>query len=252
MTAPTAPSLSRAMVLAAGLGTRMRALSEEVPKPLIQVAGRALLDHVIERIAAAGIDTVVVNTHHMADALESHLGKRDHPHILISREATLLETGGGVAAALGWLGATPFLVANCDGLWLDGPTNTLVRLARSWDEDRMDALLLVYASVRAQWGDDCGDFFIAPGGEMRRRSEGEIAPFIFTGVQILHPRLFDGHPEGAFSLNLLYDRAEAEGRLFGLPHDGEWLHLGTPEAIPLAERLWGPVLRATARQERRD
>lgn len=238
-----------AMVLAAGLGKRMAPLTDRLPKPLVPVRGRTLIDRVLDRLAAAEIDSVIVNLHHHADQLETHLAGRARPRPRFIREATLLETGGGVANALPLLGPAPFFVANADVLWLDGTTPALARLAAAWDEARMDALLLMQASVTAHGHDGAGDYFLDPFGVLRRRREREIAPFIYAGVQILHPRLFAGVAVEPFSLNRLYDRAEAAGRLFGIRHDGAWFHIGTMAALAEAEAelaggsggLWAPV-----------
>jgi MurNAc alpha-1-phosphate uridylyltransferase len=222
---------TRAMVLAAGRGERMRLLTDELPKPLIPVRGATMLDRVLDRLAAAGVTRAVVNSHHLADRIETHLAGRSRPKIVISPEAELLDTGGGVRAALGSLGKAPFFVLNGDVVWLDGPTPALERLAAAWDESRMDALLLVHATTFAFGYEGRGDFLMDPEGRLRRRAEREIVPFVFAGIQIFHPRLFEGTPGGPFSLNRLYDKAGAAGRLWGLRHDGEWYHIGTPEAL---------------------
>lgn len=225
-----------AMILAAGLGTRMRPISEEIPKPLIPVGKRPLIDHALDRLSEAGIGTIVVNTHHHADQLIAHLSARAGPSIRISDERTaLLDTGGGIAHALPLLGEAPFYAVNSDVIWLNGVSNTLRRLASRWDLDEMDALLLVNLSPRAIGYAGRGDFMMDPAGLLRRRKEREDAPYVYTGIQILHPRLFAGCPDGAFSLNELYDRALAAGRLYGLCHDGLWLHVGTPDGLRAAE-----------------
>ena len=233
MTLPT-----HAMVLAAGRGTRMKALSRHLPKPLMVVAGRTLLDRTLDRIAAVGIGTAVVNTHYLGEAVEAHLATRHGaPEIVLSPETELLETGGGVAAALPLLGAEPFLVHNSDVILPDGPTPSLVRLGRSWDDGTMDALLLVHRTPHAVGYTGFGDYFVDAWGRMRRRRGQEVAPYLFTGVQMLHPRLFEGCPEGPFSLNVLYDRAQTTGRLWAVVHDGMWIHVGTPEGLQRANRL---------------
>ena len=219
-----------AMVLAAGLGTRMRPISDTVPKPLVEVGGRTLLDHAIDRLAQAGVEEIVVNVHYKAEMVAAQLAARDHPRIRISREAELLETGGGVANALPLLGEF-FFTVNADVLWLDGVEDTLARLAAAFDPAGMDALLLLQRTVTAVGYDGSGDYFLDPLGVPRRRGEREIVPFIFAGVQLLHRRLFDGVAERRFSLNLLYDRAERAGRLHAIVHDGEWYHIGTPEGL---------------------
>ena len=222
-----------AMVLAAGLGLRMRPLTKRTPKPLIPVAGRSMLDRVFDRLDEAGVSNRVVNTHWLADQIARHLA--NHSGVILSHEEVLLDTGGGVARALPLLGAQPFFVCNADVIWLDGARPALIRLAEAWDAARMDALLLLEPVGPAVGYEGPGDFFRADDGRLQRRGDAASAPFVFTGVQILHPRLFADAPDGAFSLNILYDRAQATGRLCGLVHDGDWLHIGTPEALTAAE-----------------
>lgn len=227
-----------AMVLAAGHGKRMRPLTDATPKPLLEVSGRPLLDHILDHLRRAGIGRIVVNLHHLGEAIERHLAGVEEPEILLSWErAQLLETGGGVKAALPQLGAEPFFVVNGDVVWLDGVVPALRRLAAVWDPERMDGLLLLHPTITAHGYDGEGDFMMDPQGRLRRRDEREVAAFLFAGVQILHPRLFKGAPEGAFSLNRLYDQAIEAERLYGLRHDGEWFHVGTPEALRLADEL---------------
>ena len=224
------------MVLAAGLGLRMRPLTERLPKPLIEVAGRALLDRILDHLAAAGVDTVVINVHHLAALMRAHLAARERPRIVISDETTqLLETGGGVAKALPLLGAEPFLAVNGDVLWFDGTQPTLRDLARFWRPDQMDALLLLQPTVSAIGYDGVGDYRMDQAGRLTRRRDG-VAPFLFAGLQILSPALFEGLAPEPFSLNRVYDRAEAQGRLYGVRHLGRWMHVGTPESIAEAER----------------
>lgn len=218
------------MVLAAGLGTRMRPISDKVPKPLLEVGGRTLLDHAIDRLAVTGVERVVVNVHYKAEMVVEQLARRDHPQIEISREADLLETGGGVAHALPLLGDA-FFVVNGDVLWLNGRDDALRRLAAAFDAGRMDAVLLLQRTVGAIGYDGDGDYLLDPLGLPRRRGEREIAPFLFSGLQLLHRRLFDGVAERRFSLNRVYDRAAAAGRLHAIVHDGEWFHVGTPEGL---------------------
>jgi len=219
-----------AMVLAAGLGTRMRPISDTLPKPLVEIAGQTLLDHAIDRLAAVGVERVVVNVHYKAEMVIARLAERDHPKIEISREEALLETGGGVAHALPLLDEW-FFVVNGDVLWLDGKEPALARLAAAFDPARMDAVLLFHRTTNAVGYDGSGDYFLDPLGVPRRRGEREIAPFLFTGVQLLHRRLFDSVTEPRFSLNRLYDRAQASGRLTAIVHDGEWYHIGTPDGL---------------------
>jgi len=231
----TKPQVERAMVLAAGLGVRMRPLTDDRPKPLVELAGRTLLDRALDRLAAAGVNRIVVNSHYRAEMIAAHLdGRAD---IILSPEEVLLETGGGVKAALVHLGENPFMVVNSDAVWRDGPTPALKRLAGHWADESMDALLLLVPTpaILGVSISDRGDYHLEPDGRARRRAEGEIAPFLFGGIQILHPRLFDSAPDGPFSLNLLYDRAETAGRLYGMRHDGEWYHVGTPEELAATE-----------------
>jgi MurNAc alpha-1-phosphate uridylyltransferase len=225
----------RAMVLAAGRGERMRPITDSRPKPLVQVRGRAMIDWVLDRLAAAGVQDAVVNLHHLGEQIEVHLGTRRSPQITLSPETHLLDTGGGVRQALAHLGEQPFFVINGDVVWLDGRTPALERLAAAWDPAKMDVLLLLHPSAYALGYEGQGDFVMNAMGKLRRRGEREVAPFVFTGVQILHPRLFEGTPEGAFSLNLIYDKALESERLWGLRHDGEWFHVGTPEALKETE-----------------
>jgi N-acetyl-alpha-D-muramate 1-phosphate uridylyltransferase len=231
------PAVSRAFVLAAGLGKRMRPVTATVPKPLVEVAGKALLDHALDRVAEAGIGTAIVNVHYLADLIEGHLARRTGgPATIVSDErAALLETGGGIRKALPLLGDAPFVVLNSDSFWLEGPASNLSRLIDGWDAGRMDCLLLVAPTATSLGYEGAGDFVMDPDGRLERRGEREVAPFIYAGVAILSPGLFAGTPEGAFSLNLLFDRAIDAGRLFGLRLDGQWLHVGTPEAIRAAE-----------------
>lgn len=221
-----------AMVLAAGLGTRMRPLTDDRPKPLIEVAGRTMLDRALDRLRESGIERAVVNCHYLGDQIAEHVAGVAEPDIVLSREDDLLlDTGGGVRNALSHLGPNPFYVVNADIIWLNGRASALDRLAAVWDDATMDALLLVHSSARAVGYTGMGDFFAEADGRLTRREEVGMAPFVYTGVQIVHPRLFEDAPDGAFSLNVLYDRAIEAERLYGLSHDGEWYHVGTPEAL---------------------
>ena len=225
-----------AMVLAAGLGVRMRPLSTGTPKPLVAVAGKPLIDHVLDRLAEVGVETAVVNVHYLADQIEQHLAAREAPSIVISDEREqLLDTGGGVVKALPLLGPGPFLHLNSDAIWIDGVRPNLLRLAEIFDPARMDALLLLAATSTSVGYAGRGDFTMAPDGRISRRREGEVAPFVYAGVAILSAALFSTAPSGAFSLNLLFDRAIEAGRLYGLRLEGVWMHVGTPEAIAAAE-----------------
>ena len=228
--------ISHAMVLAAGLGTRMRPLTLTRPKPLIEVAGQTLIDRTLDRLAEAGIARAVVNLHYKGEMMRQHLAQRTEPEIVFSDESdALLETGGGVARALKLLGGGTFVTVNSDMIWRDAGPSALHRLAAAWDDAAMDALLLLYPTAQVQGYAGKGDFNLMPDGRLQRRAEGETAPYIFTGVQILHARLFATAPAGAFSLNRLYDRAAQQGRLFGLCHHGKWLEVGTPDALVQAE-----------------
>jgi MurNAc alpha-1-phosphate uridylyltransferase len=219
-----------AMVLAAGLGTRLRPVTETIPKPLIEINGRTLLDHAIDRLALVGVERVVVNVHHKAEMVIAQLARRDHPRIEISHEAELLDTGGGVARALPLLDDV-FFVVNSDVIWSDGKNRVLQRLAAAFDPEHMDAILLLQRTVTAVGYEGSGDYWIDPRGSPRRRSEPEVAPFLFAGVQLLHRRLFDGVSNRVFSLVRLFDCAEEAGRLQAIVHDGEWLHIGTPQGL---------------------
>jgi N-acetyl-alpha-D-muramate 1-phosphate uridylyltransferase len=230
--------ITTAMVLCAGLGTRMASANNVLPKPLVPLRGKALLDHVLDRHAEAGIERVVVNVHHKADLIEAHLAGRRSPRIEISDERErLLDTGGGVKKALPRLGAGPFLIHNSDSVWIEGVGLNLCRLIEAWDDARMDCLLLLAPASQSLGYQGRGDFaFGADGRIRRRRAEQEMVPFAFAGVSIAHPRLFDGSPEGAFSLNLVWDRAIAAGRAFGLRMEGTWMHVGSGDALAQAER----------------
>lgn len=227
----------RAMVLAAGLGLRMRPLTDARPKPLIEVAARSLLDRVLDHLQAAGICDVVVNAHYLAGQIAAHVAARndDRVRIAVSVEEDRLETGGGVAKALPLLGNGPFFVVNGDVLWLDGRRPTLIALAEAWDERAMDALLLLHPTRTAFGYDGEGDFDIARDGRLSRPTDGAGAPYLFAGIQILSPSVWTGLPAPPFSLNWIYDRAASAGRLFGLVHEGSWFHVGTPRDLALTE-----------------
>jgi MurNAc alpha-1-phosphate uridylyltransferase len=227
---------THAMVLAAGLGTRMRPFNSHLPKPLVPVRGRALIDRVLDKLAAAKVEVAVVNVHYRADQIEAHLTQRAAPRIVISDEReTLLNTGGGVVKALPKLGQAPFYHVNSDTLWIDGVDPNLDRLAASFDLQAMDGLLLLAPTTASIGYSGPGDFAMAPDGKLSRRAEREVVPFVYAGVALLSPALFDAAPEGAFSLNLLFDRAIAAQRLYGLRLDGLWMHVGTPDAVAAAE-----------------
>ena len=227
--------MTAAMVLAAGRGERMRPITDRLPKPLVRVGGAPLIDHVLDGLAAAGVGRAVVNLWYLADLIAAHLAGRTAPAITLSREATLLDTGGGVAMALPELGPEPFYVLSSDGLWRDGATPALARLAAAWDDDAMDALLLLQPMAAAVGFDGAGDFFIAADGRLARRGGAASAPYAYMSIQLMHPRAFGGCPAGAFSNNWVWDRALAAGRLFGLVHDGGWCHVGDAAGLAAAD-----------------
>jgi len=234
MTMPTKPR--RAMVLAAGLGTRMRPLTAQRPKPLIEVAGKPLLDYVLDRLAEADVERAVVNVHYLADQIVGHVAARKKPRVVISDErGLLLGTGGGVVKALPELGNAPFFHLNSDTLWIDGVRPNLVRLAETFDPAAMDALLLLAPTTGSIGYAGRGDYIMATDGRLRARAERDVAPFVFAGVAILAPALFTGAPKGEFPLTDLFNRAAVAGRLHGLRLDGLWMHVGTPDAIAAAE-----------------
>lgn len=229
-----------AMVMAAGLGKRMRPLTATRPKPLVEVAGKPLIDHVFDRLVAAGVGRVVVNVHYLADVLEAHLAANAHGiELVVSDErGRLMETGGGLAQARDLLGDAPVLVVNSDNLWVDGPVDAIRLLASRWDDAIMDALLLMVPLARAHNHGGQGDFYLAPDGRITaRRKPGRVAPFAYTGVQIVHPRLIADWPEGPFSTMIFWERAIAVGRAYGQVHQGLWFDVGTPAAIPRTEAM---------------
>jgi MurNAc alpha-1-phosphate uridylyltransferase len=224
------------MVLAAGLGERMKPLTDRLPKPLIAVAGKPLIDRVLDRLAAAGVERAVVNAHYLADLIENHLKGRSSPKIVISDERLkLLDTGGGVVKALGLIGREPFFHLNSDTIWIDSVRPNLDTLAEAFDPTAMDALLLLAPVATSIGYAGRGDFTMAADGRLERRLERDVAPFVYAGAAILRPELFDGAPMGAFSLTKLFDKAAAQGRLYGLRLEGVWMHVGTPDAIAQAE-----------------
>ncbi|MBX9932375.1 MAG: nucleotidyltransferase family protein [Methylobacterium sp.] len=244
-TPPVSSPVSCAFILAAGLGTRMRPITDRLPKPLVEVAGRAMIDHALDRAAEGGITRAVVNVHHLASQVEAHLARRTvPPAVTISDEReALLETGGGIKKALPLIGPDPFVVFNSDSFWLEGPRSNLARQISAWRPDAMDVLLLVAPAATSLGYEGRGDFVMDADGRLERRGERDVAPFIYAGVAVLKPELFAQTPDGPFSLNLLFDRAAERQRLFGLRLDGQWLHVGTPEAIAAAEER----VRASAR-----
>ncbi len=228
-----------AMLLAAGLGTRMRPLTDRTAKPLLPLGGRALIDHALDRLAEAGAATVVVNAHWQADQIASHLAARQRPCIILRREASLLDTGGGVKAALDLLGPTPFFVVNGDAFWVDGPRPALARLVAAFDPAQVDGVLLVHRTFQVHADVGLGDFALDAWGVPRRRREREVAPYIYAGLQLIAPALLAGTPDGAFSMNQAWDTAMAAGRLRAVVHDGLWFHLSTPVDLTEAETVLG-------------
>ncbi|HEX7876678.1 MAG TPA: nucleotidyltransferase family protein [Sphingobium sp.] len=232
--------IETAMLMAAGLGKRMRPLTATRPKPLVKVAGKALMDHALDRLAAGGIRKVVVNVHYLADTVEAHLHSHGHgiEFVVSDERAKLLETGGGLIHAKPLLGDGPFFCANSDNLWIDGPQETLGMMQRVWDPERMDALLLLVPLARAHCHSGQGDFHMSPCGRLSRRKTAHVAPFVFTGVQIMSPRLLVDPPSDVFSTNIFWNRAIEAGRLYGVSHQGLWFDVGTPRAIPTVESMF--------------
>ena len=231
MTGPT-----RAMILAAGLGTRMAHLTTEKPKPLVELKGKALIDYAIDRLVQNGVNFIAVNVHYKADMLVAHLKKRKDVEIRICDETdTILDTGGGIARALPLFDGEPFFTHNSDSLWVEGMGSALKRMKARWKSDTMDALMLLAPCATAIGFDGRGDFEMDSLGALNRRDEMKLAPFVWTGLQIVHPRLFDGAPKGRFSINPLWDKAIDKGRLFGIRLDGVWIHVGTPQGLEEAE-----------------
>ena len=226
-----------AMIFAAGLGTRMRPITNASPKPLVKVGGKALLDHALDRFAEAGVATAIVNVHYLPDQIERHLAGRAAPRVIVSDErALLLDQGGGIKKVLPLLGDRPFFVANTDAFWTEGAESNLSRLAAAWDPAKMDALLLLAATKGSVGVDWDGDFHIDAAGRLTRRREPEFAPFVYSGVGILKPGLFAGETRDVFRLAPIFFAAAEQGRLFGVPLEGAWMHVGTPDAIGEAER----------------
>lgn len=227
------------MLMAAGLGKRMRPLTATRPKPLVKVAGKPLMDHALDRLEAGGIRRVVVNVHYLADTVEAHLRTRKGgmDFAVSDERGKLLETGGGLVHAAPLLGDAPFICANSDNLWIDGPVETLAMMQGIWDPARMDALLLLVPLARANCHSGPGDFHMDAMGRLSRRKPAHVAPFVFTGVQIVSPRLLVDPPADSFSTNIFWSRAIAAGRLYGVSHQGLWFDVGTPQAIPIVESM---------------
>jgi N-acetyl-alpha-D-muramate 1-phosphate uridylyltransferase len=230
---------TKAMVLAAGLGVRMRPLTDNMPKPLVRVAGRALLDHVLDKLGDAGVSEAVVNVHYLPDQIIDHTVSRTHPRIIISDERNeVLETGGGVVKALPLLGNAPFFLVNADTMWIDGVRPNLARMAEAFDPARMDILLLMAPTTSSIGYGGRGDYAMLPDGALRKRREHQVVPFVYAGAAIMSPSLFADAPAGKFSLTKLFDAANEQERLFGLRLDGVWMHVGTPDAVHAAEEAF--------------
>lgn len=220
------------MVFAAGLGTRMRPITDTIPKPMIVLAGRTMLDHTLDRLAEAGVGTAIVNVHYLADQIEAHLKSRTRPRIIVSDERTkLLDQGGGIRKVLPLLGEDPFLICNTDAVWVEGPRSNLARLLAEWDPARMDVLLLVAGTTTSIGVDWAGDFAMDADGRLTRRLEHAVTPFVYAGVGLMKPQLFAGIDAEVFKLAPFFFRAAEAGRLFGTRLEGTWLHVGTPEAV---------------------
>ncbi len=231
----SSPIIKHAMLLAAGLGTRMRPLTNSRPKPLIEVEGKAMIDYVLDALDQAGVSQVVINAHYLADMIESHVKNRNSPQITLSDEREqLLDSGGGVKKALPFLGSDPFLILNSDAIWLDGPRSNITRMMEAWDASKMDILLLLAPTSHAVgWGNK-GDFSMDQHGRLARPTFGTVTPFAYAGVGIFKPELFANTPD-IFSLNLLFNQAIEAGALFGMRLEGLWMHVGTPDAVQEAE-----------------
>ena len=230
---------AKAMVLAAGLGLRMRPLTDTMPKPLVPVAGRALLDHVLDKLGDAGVAEAVVNVHYLPDQIIDHVATRTRPRVIISDERDqVLGTGGGVVKALPLLGDAPFFHVNADTMWIDGVRPNLARLAEAFEPSRMDILLLMAPTTSSIGYSGRGDYAMLPDGALRKRREHQVVPFVYAGAAILSPSVFANAPSGEFSLTRMFDAANEQERLFGLRLDGVWMHVGTPDAIPAAEEAF--------------
>jgi len=228
---------TKAMVLAAGLGLRMRPLTERMPKPMVPVAGKPLLDHVLDRLADAGVGEAVVNVHYLPDRIIDHVAHRSHPRVIISDERDqVLGTGGAVVKALPLLGDAPFFHLNADTMWIDGARPNLARMAEAFDPARMDILLLMAPTASSIGYSGNGDYAMLADGALRRRKENQVVPFVYAGAAIMSPALFADAPTGEFSLTKMFDRANDRERLFGLRLDGVWMHVGTPDAVQAAEK----------------
>lgn len=230
-------SITRAMIMAAGYGTRMRPLTNTMPKPLVKVKGRALIDRVIDRLVAVGVNTIVVNVHYMGDQIVEHLKQRKDAEFIISDETKdLLDSGGGIFKALHYFKGEPFFHANADTVWVEGASHALPRLMDAWDPERMDALMLLASTVTTVCYDGRGDFMMDADGRLTRVPEGRVSPFVWMSIEILHPRVFDGVTETKFSINPLWNKSIEKGRLFGQRLDGVWMHIDRPDAVTASEQ----------------
>jgi MurNAc alpha-1-phosphate uridylyltransferase len=230
---------TKAMVLAAGLGVRMRPLTDHMPKPLVQVAGQPLLDHVLDKLAAAGVSEAVINVHYLPDQIIDHVASRTRPRPVISDERNeVLGTGGAIVKALPLLGHAPFFHVNADTMWIDGVRPNLARLAEAFDPGHMDILLLMAPTTSSIGYGGRGDYGMLPDGALRKRREHQVVPFVYAGAAIMSPSLFADAPAGEFSLTRMFDRANEQERLFGLRLDGVWMHVGTPDAVAAAEEAF--------------
>jgi len=226
------------MIMAAGLGTRMRPLTDDRPKPLVMVAGKTLIDHALDRLVAAGVTLAVINVHYKSEMVMAHLAMRKDVEIRYSEETdALLGTGGGVVKAMPHFDGHPFFIMNADTIWIEGFGRALDRMKERWNPDTMDGLLLMAAMVTAVGYEGAGDFNMDPEGHLTRVAEQRLSPFAYPGIQIVHPRLFDKAPAGAFSTNRVWDIAIAAKRLFGIRLEGVWIHVGTPEVVQEAEAI---------------
>jgi len=234
----SAPVPKTAMVFAAGLGVRMRPITDALPKPLVKVGGRTLIDHCLDRLAENGVERAIVNVHWLADQIEAHLAKRRSPKIVISDERSkLLDQGGAIKRAAPMIGDDPFLICNTDAFWIEGPRSNIARLAEAFDPETMDLLLLVAASAGAVGVDwPGGDFTMAHDGRLQPREPRHVAPFVYAGVGIIKPQLFKSQTAEVFRLAPFFHAAAAKGRLYGVRLDGLWVHVGRPETIAEAER----------------
>ncbi|MDE2376677.1 nucleotidyltransferase family protein [Bradyrhizobium sp.] len=230
---------TKAMVLAAGFGLRMRPLTDKMPKPLVPVAGRPLLDHVLDKLDQAGVTEAVVNVHYLPDQIIDHVAGRKRPRVIVSDERDqVLGTGGGVVKALPQLGDAPFYHVNSDTLWIDGVRPNMARLAENFDPARMDIMLLMAPTASSIGYAGRGDYTMLPDGTLRKRRENQVVPFVYAGAAIIAPQIFAGAPQGEFSLTKMFDRANEQDRLYGLRLDGVWMHVGTPDAVQLAEEAF--------------